>query len=414
MKKRKNIIIINLCLILLLIFPNITLANITLTRPEYDILSIPNISINNKTPIKIAIIDSGIINNKYLHSYTITGYNFLENNNDYTDEHGHGTKVTSIIVDLAKETNLNIELFPLKVVNKEGRSSTNNVIKAINYSIEQKVDVINISMTNKNDTIELKNAIQNAQMNNIIIVAGVGNNGENVELYPASYENVISVGSIAQNKNISWFSNYNDKISIVAPGENITTMELDGSYGLHGGTSFSTAFVTFEVALLKIKYPELNNDDIIKVIKETAIDMGELDKDNYYGYGIINYNNAINYAYEALKKYKKWETALDIPANKPWTIVFNDLVKSTGNISIIDEYYNNLSIDSQINENKVTIKPLQNYKSNEIYSLIIENTISSKNIDLKENVKMKFKTLNSTKIMNYQNVNEYISMPIWD
>jgi len=322
--------------------------------------------------------------------------------------------VTSIIVDLAKEINLNIELFPLKVVNKEGRSSTDNVIKAINYAIEQKVDIINISMTNKNNTIELKTAIQNAQINNIIIVAGVGNNGENIELYPASYENVISVGSIAQNKNISWFSNYNDKISIVAPGENITTMELDGSYGLHGGTSFSTSFATFEVALLKAKYPELNNDDIIKIIKETAINIGEIDKDTYYGHGIINYNNAIHHAYDALKEYKKWELMSNVLPNNSWTITFNDLVKSTGDINIIDEYYNNIPINLQINENKIKIEPLQNYKSNEIYSLVIENTISSKDINLKENVKMKFKTLNSAKIMNYQNVNEYISMPIWD
>ena len=403
----RKIIIFILCIILL--FPNQLFA-----YDEYNILDLPANPIDNQTPTKIALIDSGIIDNELFYPYVNHGYNFLDNNEDYTDTYGHGTKVTSILANLAKNTGLNIQLIPLKVVNNEGRSSTNNVIKAINYAIEQNVDIVNISMANKNSPIELLNAIKYAQENNIIIVAGAGNDGQNIYVYPASYDNVISVGSIDKLLEKSWFSNYNDKISIVAPGENITTMELDGSYGLHGGTSFSTSFATFEVALLKAKYPELNNDDIIKIIKETAIDMGELDKDNYYGYGIINYNNAINYAYEALKKYKKWETALDIPANKPWTIVFNDLVKSTGNISIIDEYYNNLSIDSQINENKVTIKPLQNYKSNEIYSLVIENTISSKNIDLKENVKMKFKTLNSTKIMNYQNVNEYISMPIWD
>jgi subtilisin family serine protease len=367
-------------------------SGVAFARWEYDALGISDIAVSNQYPIKIAIIDSGTIDSDYLRPYIGQGYNFLDNNNDCVDSYGHGTKVTGILVDLARITGLNMELIPLKTVTNEGRSSTDNVIRAINYAVEQDVDIINISMANKNSTPELIAAIQNAQLNNIIIVAGAGNEGQNINLYPASYDNVLSVGSVDKTQNISWFSNYNNKISVVAPGEKITTMELDGSYGLHSGTSFSTPFVTFEVALLKAKYPELSNGQITAIMDETEIDKGDIGKDDYYGNGIVNYKNALLNTNEALQKYKNWTPSTDVALSKPWTITFNDLVKSVGNISIEDEYYNIVPIDIQTSGKTVTITPLEPYGQDAVYSLTINDTVSSTDTALKDNVKMKFKT----------------------
>lgn len=403
---RKMLAIWILCLFLLL--PNGT----AFARWEYDVLDLPQTAINNQTPIKIAVIDSGIIDNDYLRPYVIQGYNFLEDSENCTDSYGHGTKVSGILIDLAKQTDLNVQLIPLKTVSNEGTSTTANVIKAISYAIEQKADIINISMSSKNSTPEMISAIQNAQANNIIIVAGAGNDGQNLCLYPASYDNVLSVGAIAENHNVSWFSNFNDKVGVAAPGEKITTMELDGSYGLHSGTSFSTPFVTFEIALIKSEYPELSCSDIMQVVKETSVDVGEIDKDNYFGNGIVNYKNALSNTNESLQEYKRWTPSVSVALNKPWTIAFNDLVKSVGNISIEDEYYNAMPINIQVNGSTVAITPLEPYKQDSIYSLTVKNAVSYTDVPLKKNIKKKFKTINEHQTMNISINNDVDKMPL--
>lgn len=389
-----------------IIFPLPTHA---FTRWEYDAIGVNNINLNNEIPIKIAVIDSGVIDNSYLKPYVSNGYNFISNNTDCADTYGHGTKVSGILVDLAKQTNLNINLIPLKVVDQNGKSTLENVIKAVYYAIEHKVDIINLSLSNKSNTKIIEDVINKAINNNIIVVAGAGNYGTSEYAYPASYNNVISVGSINQDKMVSWFSNFNDKLNVVATGEKVMTMELDGTYGLHSGTSFSTPFATFEIAMLKSYYPNLTNNQIIQIINETAIDKGEVGFDNYYGNGVINYKNAINNAYEALEKYSNWNSHSNIPLDKSWTISFNDSVQDIGKIVIMDEYYNVFPTNITVNDNKITIKPLTNYNENTIYSLIVSNVVSSSDKTIKNNVKMKFKTITiNREIMSLRSINKEI------
>ena len=390
-----------------IIFPLPTHA---FTRWEYDAIGVDNLIVNNTSnTIKIAVIDSGIINNDYLNPYISNGYNFINNNTDCTDTYGHGTKVSGILVDLARQTNLNIKLIPLKVVNENGTSTSDNIVKAINYAIIQKVDIINISLANENNIETVENAIRNAQTNNIIVISGSGNKSNANYSYPASYNNVLSIGSVNQNQEVSWFSNFNDKIDTTAPGEKVTTMELNGLYGLHSGTSLSTPFVTFEVALVKAYYPTLTNNQIIKVINETAIDKGDIGFDYHYGNGIVNYKNAIDNAYEALKEYTDWNTHSNVPLDKSWTISFNDSVQNIGKIVIMDEYYNIFPTDITVNDSKILIKPSKNYNENTIYSLIVSDVTSSSDKTIKNNVKMRFQTIGINKeIMSLKGINKEI------
>jgi len=390
----------------------LTSNDVALARWEYDVLDLPSNIINNQTPIKIAIIDSGVIDSDYLRPYMAQGYNFIDSNTDTTDNHGHGTKITGIMVDLAKETGLNVQLIPLKVFDTDGIAPVANVLMAIDYATRQNVDVINISLVGYNLSQEYIDVLSDAIKHNIPVVAGVGNNGKNEYLYPSSYKGVISAGSINQGKENSWFSNYNDKIDVVSPGEDVTVMNLDGSYKLHYGTSYSTSFTTFEIALLKSYYPNLSVDEITKIVDETAIDKGEVGYDVYYGNGIINYKNAIDSAEKAFDKYSDWETHSGVQLDKSWTIKFNDAVKTIGEVYIMDEYYNIIPTDILIEENKVTVTPSTNYEEDTIYSLIIKNTVSLVDATLKDNIRMKFKTIGKTKIMNVPTNTDVDKMPL--
>ena len=393
--------IIILTLFISNIFINIAFAS---TNWEYDALDIDTINIGNQNnPIKIAVIDSGIISNDYLSPYVAKGYNFINNNNECIDTYGHGTKVSGILIDLAKQTNLSVQILPLKTVNEQGSSTTTNVVRAINYAITEKVDIINISLSSKNAVKAVEDVINLALKSNICIVSSSGNEGTSDYSYPASYNGVLSVGSIDQSQKVSWFSNFNDKVNVVASGEKIRTIELDGTYGLHGGTSFSAPFVTFEVALLKACYPNLNNDEIIKIINETAIDKGDIGFDNHYGNGIVNYKNALNNYLSALEKYHNWKMYSDVTLDKSWIICFNGDIKDVGHINIVDESYNTVSTNIIIDGSKIIITPTNEYQQDTIYSLTIKNVISSTNKILENNIKMKFKTIIVPEKVNIKN-----------
>ena len=256
--------------------------------------------------IKIAVIDSGIdlSHQDLINRIADRGYNFVSSNTNISDmnTNSHGTAVSGVI---ASETDneigitgvggkYDIKILPLKTVNYSGYCYLSDVIKAIDYAIEQGVDVINLSL-GSNKFSEIENAtIQKAIESGIVVVASAGNEGTTDLMFPASYDNVISVGSINEQENVSTFSNHNSNIDVVAPGENMLTCKLSNSYGSYAGTSFSAPIVSGMAGLLKAVNPELTPLQIENIIHISSQDLGAPGRDDYYGYGLVNFNNAID------------------------------------------------------------------------------------------------------------------------
>ncbi len=253
--------------------------------------------------IIVAVIDSGIKSNHLDLCNRISpgGYNFLLNNHDINDVQGHGTAVAGVI---AAETNNGIgiagvagpnrvKILPLKTSDSEGYSYLSDVIAAIDYAIEQQVKVINISMGSPKYS-EIENAaIQRAINKGICVVAAAGNDGNSSYNYPASHPGVISVGSIKPDCLVSHFSNYNDKVDLTAPGEDVYSCSYDGSYRSVTGTSFSAPIVSATAALLITANPALTPSEIENILGQSAVDLGTPGKDPYYGYGVVNAFSAL-------------------------------------------------------------------------------------------------------------------------
>ena len=66
------------------------------------------------------------------------------------------------------------------------------------------------------------------------------------------------------------------------------------SLGDGAGTSYAAPRVTGAAALLRHKFPNLNAENIKKVLLETASDLGEIGPDRVYGYGLLNISNAMS------------------------------------------------------------------------------------------------------------------------
>lgn len=217
--------------------------------------------------ITIAILDTGCdTDHPDLQGRITKGRNFTDDDQSnperYEDYNGHGTHVAGTIAAIQNNTGVvgvapEVNLLIGKVLNKDGSGQINWIIEGILYAIEQKVDIISMSLGGPDDVPELHEAIQKAVNSNILVICAAGNEGDNNSNtdeygYPGYYNEVISVGAINLNRQSSEFSNSNNEVDLVAPGENILSTYLDGKYATLSGTSMATPHVSGAMALIKV------------------------------------------------------------------------------------------------------------------------------------------------------------------
>lgn len=246
----------------------------------------------------------------------IYGWDFANNDNDPSDDQGHGTNVAGIIGTNANNQtgysgiDWNCKLMICKILDETNYGLYSWWSEAIYYAVDNGADVINMSVGGTSYSNLLKDAVDYAYNNGVIIVACMMNNNNDVVNYPAGFLNTIAVGSTNPNDERSepffWSStsgsNYGSHIDVVAPGNFIYGLDYlsDTNYNSYwGGTSQATPLVAGLSALLLAQNPDRSPDEIRSIIRETAEDMvgkpseDSLGFDIYHGYGRIN-------AYEAL------------------------------------------------------------------------------------------------------------------
>lgn len=159
--------------------------------------------------VKIGIIDTGIdSDHPDLYGYgpsgkVVGGYNYVNPMEKPVDSNGHGTEVAGIVAANGNFSGMapKSKLFSYKVSSSGESVSSDYIDEAIARAIEDKVNVINISLgINKtNDAIE--NAVDNAVRSGIVVVVAAGNNGPDEETIgsPGSDSNAITVGASFNN-----------------------------------------------------------------------------------------------------------------------------------------------------------------------------------------------------------------------
>lgn len=261
--------------------------------------------------IIIAIIDTGIelthpdLQNKIESS----GYDFVHSDFEAEDDEGHGTFVAGIA---AADTNnsegmagvaWNCKLLPVKVLDELGEGYYSWIINGIIWAVDHEADVVNLSLGGPADSYSLKNALQYANQNDVVVAAAAGNDGGSV-VYPAAYDDYcLAVAATDYNDHRPAWSNFGSQIDVAAPGKLIlstypTWLTPPGyiPYGFGDGTSASTPHVSGLAALIKSIKPWLTAEEIMYVIKYSADDVNESShpgKDMFIGYGRINMEKAL-------------------------------------------------------------------------------------------------------------------------
>lgn len=250
--------------------------------------------------VLVAVVDTGI---DYDHpdlaaNYVPLGYDWVNDDADPMDDHGHGTHCAGIIAAVSNNSVgvagvAQVKIMAEKGFNFRGNGYTVDLANAIIHAVDQGANIISCSWGEYKRSFLIYDAIKYAYDAGVLIVAAAGNDATKAKSYPAAYDEVIAVAATDTNNQRAPFSNFGTWIELVAPGVNILSTVWDNGYKYMSGTSMAAPYVSGVAALIWSQFPNMSRDHVRALLQATAEDLGEKGFDEYYGYGLVNAEKAV-------------------------------------------------------------------------------------------------------------------------
>jgi len=277
----------------------------TLLEPNVTLTGAPTMwSVYGATGkgVRVAVVDTGI---DYTHPdlgggfgpgyKVIGGYDFVNNDADPMDDHGHGTHVAGIVAanGTLKGVAPDAQLLAYKVLDQNGSGSFSTVIAGINLAMDpdqnpltdDAVDIITMSLGGPGDPDDaVSQAVDNAVNAGVVCTIAAGNSGSAywTILSPGAARGAITVGASDLNDAIASFSSrgpvqqgYAIKPDVTAPGVSINSTYLNHGYAVLSGTSMATPHVAGAAALLLQLHPTWTPAQVKGALIEHAMDLGQ-------------------------------------------------------------------------------------------------------------------------------------------
>ena len=281
-------------------------------------------SLSTGTNVKVAIIDQGA---DYTHpdfnQNIMPIYDLREKIQYATNLYGnHGTRCAGIICAQVNNGKGIAGISPNSTIYVYSHPFDDNVNTDQELATgiamaSQSCDVISCSWGNSTvpsnlitDAIHYDALLWGRNGKGVVVVFATGNNGGSIN-YPANCnENILAVGAIEKNGRRANFSNYGSKLDVVAPGKEITTTEVSGSYiSTFQGTSAACPHVAGVAALILSVNPNLTSDGVIDIIERTARKVGGYSYTTVSGRPNGTWNAEMGYglvdAYAAVQEAKR-------------------------------------------------------------------------------------------------------------
>lgn len=248
--------------------------------------------------------DNGYVDDFY-------GWDWIDEDNEPNDFHGHGTHVFGII-SAAADNGIGIaglgpdlRVAPLRVLDANGFGSLSYLIAALDYARIMGFRIANLSLTVNADFSSLHNAILAADHAGMIVLAAPGNTGGST-LWPAAYPQVVAVAATTESDTRADFSNTGPEIDLAAPGRGILSTYLHdvSAYRPLSGTSMAVPHVAAAAALVWSLRPDLSSNQVVDHLKATAVDINQATlpgPDSDIGAGRLDLAAAITHASENLR-----------------------------------------------------------------------------------------------------------------
>lgn len=261
---------------------------------------------NSGLGIKVAVIDSGIdYSHEELKGQYYGGKDFVNNDDDPMDDNGHGTHVSGTIAAIAGNgigvvgVAPGVKIYALKVLNASGSGDFSDIVAALQWCQSNGIQVTNNSYGSSSDPgITVQQAFENAYGSGILHIAAAGNagkfngRGDNVG-FPAQYASVMAVAATDSSDTRAYFSSTGPTVEISAPGVGILSTVPGGSYDSWSGTSMASPHVAGVAALVMASDLTLSNTEVRARLNETALDLGTVGLDTWYGFGLVDAKKAV-------------------------------------------------------------------------------------------------------------------------
>lgn len=269
--------------------------------------------------VTVAVLDTGIdyyhpdlADNIWLNSHDIVGngldddangliddihgYDFISDDGDPMDDHGHGTHVAGTVGAVGNNgigiagVCWQVSLLAVKTFDETGNGEISTAIEGIRYAVANGARILNASWGNHERSQALSDAIREAHRQGALFIAAAGNDNSDALFFPGAYEHVIAVAATDAKDRRSRFSDFGSYVDVSAPGENIYSTLPNNFYGFYSGTSMSTPHVAGVAALVLSRHPEFTNDQLANILRN-AVD--PIAPDKYIGTGRINAASAL-------------------------------------------------------------------------------------------------------------------------
>jgi subtilisin family serine protease len=279
--------------------------------------------------VEVAVIDSGVNPDvSDLAGSVLTGPNYsgvsTPDTNPYWGVHGtwmasliaghgHGADNDSGIIGVAPQS----KVLSIRVITDAGDPNYNayereslgqgqrELAKAITYAVNHGASVISMSLGYSVQSAQVRAALQDAFDHKVVVVAAAGNSGDPAAAdgrghapysFPANYPGVLAVGAVNANGSAQNFSSQNMSVQVAAPGYYVPAQGRNGEYYYVTGTSPACALTAGVAALVKARYPQLSDAQVIAAITATTTYRPRNGYDDEVGFGVVNAYGALRYA----------------------------------------------------------------------------------------------------------------------
>ena len=367
---------------------------------------------------KVAVLDNGFFTRHEDFPKIVDTYNVGDGSKDVSalsssiNQYMHGTHVVGIIAAMSNNSKGGAGIAPdvdmyLVKIHDGNNISISNLIRGLNYAIDKKVDVINISAGSSRLSMAAVNMLQStidkAVDAGITVVASAGNSGVSTENYPSACDGVVAVAAIDSNDSLANYSDYGEWVDIAAPGTNIySTVPPSGNtasisrYEKSSGTSMASPMVAGVAALIYANNPSLIDENTETSAKKVTAKLlsstdGKTYKHNAHSVvGCIDAEKAVN------------GEALDTGNTADFSIMTSDGVITKGGTYWISP--KNTIKFTIVDENGNKIKEA-NKKGAAKYSITNSTDFSLKNNKLKcHKNSTSYPYSGGTAVKSYQNV----------
>jgi len=253
----------------------------------------------------------------------LPGEDYTDIDDDPMDFNGHGTHCAGIVAAVGNNSigvagvAHNCKIMPARAGfsaiwggQEYGFIDDVAAANAIKYATDNGADVISMSFGGPESQM-VKDNIDIAHNQGVVLVAAAGNNGSFEESFPAAYDNVIAVAATANDDTLAEYSNYGSWVDIAAPGGDknkdtmiLSTVPEEGGaicdrtgYRALQGTSMACPYVAGTIALLKSVHPDWTSGfltaQLFNTVNEVKIVPSRPNQELFTA-GRVNVNNALN------------------------------------------------------------------------------------------------------------------------